>query len=558
MSDDVRRICIVGAGPKGLYCLERLGVELARTAPSVLPEIHIFEPHAAPGAGPVYDPTQPEYLRLNFANDKIDAWSRDDGPALTAVRQSFLEFLRAEHPSHADPGGYAPRALVGEYLRTVFSAVLGAVREMTTVEIHPEAVQRISPLDDRFEIATAARTLVCDDVLVATGHWSRRGGSLLGEPGRSLGPYPIDRPGGVGDIEPGSAVAVRGMGLTAIDVALALTEGRGGSFEEVDHRPGRLRYTGTPLSPRVILPYSRTGRPMVPKDHPHFGPAIAALDPVADECANGIASLSGDAASVLAGLERYIVDIAARALSLATGDSPADAERIAAHLDELFERRPLPATDVAAELAHGVDVAYGQRAPGPDWALGAAWKALYPAIVDLFATRRLDPVWPRFERLAAEMERVAFGPPAENAARLLALVDAGVVDLSIAAGSKLHEREDGLALELDNKIRPVDVVVNAVLAPHGANPDPSPLVASLLESGLARPMPSAPGIEVLEDGTCVGRSGSRTRGLAMVGRPTEGCLLGNDTLSRTLHDLPDRWARAAVRRLASTKEPMYR
>jgi hypothetical protein len=50
-------------------------------------------------------------------------------------------------------------------------------------------------------------------------------------------PYPVDRWLEAGPIAPGAVVAVRGFALTFIDLALALTEGRGGSFARLEaHR----------------------------------------------------------------------------------------------------------------------------------------------------------------------------------------------------------------------------------------------------------------------------------------------------------------------------------
>ena len=72
--------------------------------------------------------------------------------------------------------------------------------------------------------------------------------------------------------------------------------------------------------------------------------------------------------------------------------------------------------------------------PGREWALGHAWRALYPAIVSRLSGDGLAAGdWPAFLRLAAEMERIAFGPPPVNAAKLLALVEAGRVDLTSSA-----------------------------------------------------------------------------------------------------------------------------
>ena len=50
------------------------------------------------------------------------------------------------------------------------------------------------------------------------------------------------------------------------------------------------------------------------------------------------------------------------------------------------------------------------------------------------------------------------------------------------------------------------------------------------------------------DGSCRARDGSITPGLAAIGRPTEDSVIGNDTLSRSLHPQADRWARRVTRR----------
>lgn len=546
MSELDCRVGVIGAGPKGLYCLERLAKHLTRD-PTVRPEVHVFEPHSSPGAGPVYDPDQPHCLRLNFANGHIDAWERQDGSAGADAQPTFVDFLRRHHPDHAHADGYAPRALVGEYLEATFSTVVDSLRDVATVEVHRERVEQLVACSDGFEVRTPTRNLICDEVLIATGHESRRSSSPDGTPRSALGPYPVDQPGGLSKIGPGQTVAVRGLGLTAIDVALALTEGRGGTFVAYASGAGHYRYLDSPSSPRLIVPFSRTGRPTVPKDHPLSGPLGRESVTVEAELAALARATEHSATDALDTLERCIVTAAVRAITVTSGRSPTTKPQIDAHLISLMERRPLPTGQTETELRQGVLVAHGLAEPGADWALGAAWKALYPAIVDLVAARPLDPVWPRFGRLAAEMERVAFGPPAENAARLLSLVDAGVVDLSMASSP---------TLALGGAATPIDHTVDAVLAPSGLDAHPSPLFASLLDNGLVRRLTKAPGIDVLGDGTCVGRSGAPTVGLAAVGRPTEGCVLGNDTLSRTLHDTPDRWARAVTDRLMARKESM--
>ena len=47
---------------------------------------------------------------------------------------------------------------------------------------------------------------------------------------------------------------------------------------------------------------------------------------------------------------------------------------------------------------------------------------------------------------------------------------------------------------------------------------------------------------------CRGADGAVTPGLSAIGRPTEDSVIGNDTLSRTLHPQAERWARGVVQR----------
>ncbi|QGU04444.1 Diaminopimelate decarboxylase [Corynebacterium comes] len=166
-----------------------------------------------------------------------------------------------------------------------------------------------------------------------------------------------------------------------------------------------------------------------------------------------------------------------------------------------------------------------------DWAAGIAWRDLYPAIVERASYAGRDSL-AGFGELARRLERVAFGPPPETAAHLQSLIDSGRVD-----PTHLHrggEPLNDLVRELD-----ITVVVDAVIPPPGVVP--GTLCRSLVDAGHARVRPGTRGLDVEPDGTVVGQ-----KNLAAVGRMTEDVVLGNDTLSRTLHDVIPRWARRVV------------
>ena len=60
--------------------------------------------------------------------------------------------------------------------------------------------------------------------------------------------------------------------------------------------------------------------------------------------------------------------------------------------------------------------------------------------------------------------------------------------------------------------------------------------------------PGRRGLDVAPDAGVIGPDGRRVPGLSVIGRATEDSVIGNDTLSRTLHPHADRWAARVVRR----------
>jgi diaminopimelate decarboxylase len=230
------------------------------------------------------------------------------------------------------------------------------------------------------------------------------------------------------------------------------------------------------------------------------------------------------------------------------GARPGEATRCELLLNGMLAGAPVAgADDPRRELAMSIAIGCGRRRVDAGWALGHTWQVLYPAIVARVGADGLAPErWPVFHRLAAEMERVAFGPGPGNAARLLALIDGGLVCLDHVAGGTVVAGEGGaLRVRSPAGALRVDRVVDAVLAPPGVVPGDR-LVAGLIAAGHARVATGRRGLDVDAAGGCRGRDGDVTPGLAAIGRVTEDVVVGNDTLSRTLHPTPDLWARAIV------------
>jgi uncharacterized NAD(P)/FAD-binding protein YdhS len=526
------RVAIVGLGPKGLYALERLLDRAATTGSPAPIAIDVYEPCPTPGAGPNYDPRQPAYLRMNFAAGQIDMWWPTNRSVPHRERTGFVDWSRAnDMPVGADD--FPSRARVGRYLADGLATVLRHAPPNARVTRRPTTVRAVSPRGNAWRLDTNAGTAAYDEVLVATGHdWS--GGSTV---------FPVDRWLSPARVPAGAIVAVRGFALTFIDAALALTEGRGGTFEPTGH-PYSLRYRPSGDEPASIVPFSRTGRPMLAKPGPDLAASIPVLETFAELACAQIDALPAPL-DLEAGLLPIIAATAACSLVAARG-YPQRSERSPAYVDEIAAwltaacggSAPASGLAPADEIERSLSIGAGLSPPDLQWAFGHTWRTLYPSLVarcgaDGLAARS----WPPFLRLAREMERIAFGPAPINAAKLLSLVGSGRVDLSRVRGDT-------------NGTRTVDVTLDAVLDAPGARGE---LLGGLVERGAARVPPARRGIEVTDDGTCLGRDGSPSLGLAAVGRPTEDWVIGNDTLSRRLHPEVDRWATRVVQRAATQR-----
>ncbi len=460
------RVAIVGLGPKGLFALERL-LDHARAGAPL--QVDIYEPHPAPGAGPNYDPGQPEYLRMNYTASQVDMWWPGSGAVPADQRRSFVQW------AECDPGSYPPRAHVGRYLGSGLALLLRRAPGNVEVSIRPLRVVEVTPSGSAWSLGGREY----DAVLIATGHAA---GSV----------FPVDTWLSHERVPPGSRVAVRGFALTFIDAALALTEGRGGHFERLVE-PLRLRYV--PSEDDVVLvPYSRSGRPMLPKPRLRYD----GLEPIMEAGRERIGAHPRDVVSIVA-------------------------ETCAAVLLAVDGTTATPDLAPAAEIERSLAIGAGCARPDLQWAVGESWRGLYPAVVEHLGGDTLPAgPWREFRRLAAKMERVAFGPSPVNAAKLLALIEAGRIDLTHVHGGPPHGDVDG---EID-----------AVLPGPEARCEP---LSSLVRAGRVQ-------VATGRRGVCTDASGMCAPGLAVIGRPTEDWVIGNDTLSRTLHPQADLWARRVV------------
>ncbi|QDX29060.1 FAD/NAD(P)-binding protein [Dickeya poaceiphila] len=269
-------VAIIGGGPRSVYALERL-LALLTTSPPAFPiSIHIFDNTGRFGAGMAHSDLQSKSCYLNRPVNQI-AFAADESVSATDtllpayLRLNFYHWCRQRFYETGNkqfdlqPHDMPHRYLHGLALREYFDAYSEALRELPNVDVatHSDDVTRVSRDDKAFVLhSTGFPTgFRFHYALFVTGHTPCRAHWKTAEARFHRGlryipyAYPLER---VDIVYPGSRVALSGMGLTAIDICLHLTEGRGGHF--VNAADGGLHYHPCGAEPAQIIAFSRSGQ----------------------------------------------------------------------------------------------------------------------------------------------------------------------------------------------------------------------------------------------------------------------------------------------------------
>lgn len=197
-----RIIAIVGAGFSGSL----LAAQIVRRSPGV--RVLLIERSGVFGRGLAYGTTCPAHL-LNVRAMRMSAFPDDP--------DHFVEWLRANRPELADPQGFVPRMIYGDYIQSIL-ADAGPRIERITGEVV-----------DLDETAGAARvrladgtTLETEAAVLASGNPSPDDAGGLGEYDRYIADPWVA--GALDRVSPPDDVLLLGAGLTMIDVVLALRE----------------------------------------------------------------------------------------------------------------------------------------------------------------------------------------------------------------------------------------------------------------------------------------------------------------------------------------------
>jgi hypothetical protein len=609
-TDFTHSVAIVGLGPKGLYCLERLLAEFKTNTVRQPLHIHIFNRSAHFGVSPIYDPDQPEYILVNVSVGEIDLWTATDPPIVAGRGPSFVSWyqgmFRPERPLTGNE--YLSRAVVGRYLKDGFVRILRHLPPGVTLSCHVGDVLDIRRSAKSYQLEFVAEgdrmeMFQADKVLLATGHSRPVSGPeerayeafAARHAGAEFIPfvYPVVK--AMERIPAGARVAMKGIGLSFIDAALELTEGRGGRF--VRSGEGPLSYVTSGKEPSSIIPFCRTGLPMAPKAddlpiamRPLMVFTAEAIEALRCKNPDGKLDLEQDLWPLFElemELQYYRVVMGKDRASLDACGS--DAEAIHQVIDSYLKTHPLQerfdyrrALDPAAERCFKSGAEFNSFVEGymereivrarlgqAGCGLKAALDIWYEVRKELGRVLRFGGLTPASHRKLIEyhfprFKRIVFGPPTINIEKLLALVRAGLIDFSAARNPRLRLGEASGCFELHCDAIPgavarAEILVDARFPSTNIRQDQTPLYRNLCRRGMVRAFENrSPGTD--ESGFCPGAidmmegsnfvidaAGVVNEDIAVIGIPTEGNLVGNKTIVRDAY--PGVWAAQVIKQL---------
>ena len=605
----IRKVAIIGGGPKGLYGFERLTAWLNIHSPSEKTEIHIFNRSYSFGAGENYKTGQPSYLLMNNPVGEINMWSEEAPSPVVPHSHSLSEWLchiARENISHHD---YTTRAMAGRYLSHGFKSIASSLPENIVGKYIVEEVVDIFNDSGKYSLRLKKEGFknyqhhadLYDHVLIATGHPKYRSSKetlklqSFAEKHEKTGFIPFIYPTEkmFSDVPPNCSVGIKGLGLTFVDAVLALTEGKGGRFER-NEKTDKLTYNPSGNEPKVIYPFSRSGLPMIPRisvpiennelmffnraaiqsfepgEKLHFEEQIWPL--LRQDMIYAYYDIAMKNAGFPEGL--FICEDFEDVERFVAGYHKKYPSQIRFDVDRFLE--PLKEADVLNGTTidqfikslynHYLQEARKGELKSPFAAVTAVWRKASSLFCELYSFGGLTPESHRhFDySMRGKLNRITFGPPVKSAEKLYALMESGILNFDAARNPNLilDDKSGSFILQSNpnNTRYPVQYLVDARIPKVSLADNPGPLFRNMLNRGLITIYENRfgeetyrPGaINITRQGFVIDKNNEVNRRIVVTGTPTEGITFDNDTLSRDRNNFVDGWAESISREYAKS------
>ena len=562
----MKTLAIVGIGPRGLYALEQLILNLSKTNKQI--SITAFEQCDQPGSGQVWD-----------TNQSLSNWTNITERALTAINgrpeiiyenitcQAFPSYSEWSNYSqnNYDPDTFPPRRDIGKYLSERYNSLEIDLLKTSYVRIKAQ-VNSIDLVDDTVVLSTKDNDYKFDDVLITIGHQPTKLSSQLKNWHQNIDdkkdmtlfdePYPLiqfDQLRNPND----HVFGIRGFGLAMIDVMRELAVKYLGDFEIENSTTFASIFKPNESTTSTIVPFSLDGLPMAPK------PLNQNIDdwfkPTQEELSYFKSEIKAKAktdnqAHTLEFITKPISQIVSRIYS-SLNTKARQHNLDSNHLETIvmiwlgkpeFKHDLIQDCDIDRYklIQSYIDMATGLAPISLDYCIGQVWRHCQPTLYASFSHAQLDnDIIKKAIALDEMSKRYSYGPPVQSMQQILALVNAGVLTLEFINNPNIAVKDDGWHLSNKNgKSITISVMINSVLDAPKLLDVNSPIIKNLLNNKLVEPIHTELGINTAPNGYVEISNKDVAFPVAVLGRLSKGSVIGVDAILECFGPRIEHWA----------------
>ena len=573
----MKKIAIIGFGPRGLHALECFFKEYSKLQNEIPFEITIFEEKKELGSGNVWNQNQSDANWLNISERALE--NLEGRKRIKLANYEIPSFLSYKDWSVKNYGckdfflkdSFPPRSKMGKYLNERASSILNIVSNKQ-VKISKEKILNVDIDDDKIIITTINNLKYnFHEVLLAIGHQPTEKSedilTLENEANSIDGTflsktYPIENIIDSNKIDNNTNVAIRGFGLAMIDAVRALTTKRGGKFTITNDFDLSCVFKTSAKVPKKIIPYSLDGLPMVPKPlnakiDSFFTPSKNQLKSFEDELKSSIKSNSKT--EILKKLLNLLAEIAANKYynhpNKITINNISEEELIYISkkwlLDESYKHELIIDRDLSAinQLIRFTEMGTQKTTVSLDYCIGQIIRHCQPTMYKTLSHAKIaDKNMSEIIEFDERMKRYSYGPPVESTQQLIALNNAGILELTFANNPKRFIKNNVWFFSKSDKKINIDVIINSVLDGPKLLKVKSKLVKDLLKNDILQPVHSNLGVETNKDGTVISKENDFIP-ISVIGRLAKGSVIGVDAILECFGPRVNDWAKGCVSRL---------
>lgn len=566
------KIAIIGFGPRGLACLENLILELSKNSYDKKVAVLIFEPSNNFGTGMAWRIDQPDTNYINISDHALQnlkgrekiIWQDMVFPSFPSYAQWCL-VTNKEQNFDGDKDIYPSRSQMGHYLNERAHSICNELIKNKLLTIHKDKILEVSYGKKQLKIQTASKNYTVNECVLSMGHTPTEDSDETKDFKKHAAqnnlvyihnPYEeiIAR-----DDLAEKNVAIKGFGLSMLDITRQLTNYNFGNFKEKEDSD-ELEFVAAEGCVLKIIPYSFDGLPCVPKPYGRkvdstFTPTIQQSNTFELSIRNHLANPK-EIKNINFIIEAF-AEVAAEVFVKNNGDEyPVSeikklAEKWLKNMDTTHDLILDTGLDTVAYMKRTVDMARGEIASSLDFTIGQVWRHLQPIKYRLFAFSGLEgDLMQELVTLDEQTKRYSYGPPVKSILQLIALNEAGILDLRFVNDPSIKLVDAGWEFKKDKTIITAKMLCNSVMDAPVLKKLDCPVFKKLQAENLIQPVHEELGVLTNEDATVIPlKEKDHKIPIAVIGRNAKGSVLGTDAILECFSSQTHDWAKGVVNRL---------